>query len=107
MTGVTFNPLSFSQSPEGFSVRLEMYGAQDVRMKLRDFIPVTVSSDKDGLTVNDYHWDPVTEVLTVRVTGKNMQGEIGTIRVITSRGRHAHFLSTNEPIMFFIQHTKG
>ena len=81
MTGITYNVYSFSVLSGSATVSLEMYGTQDIKIKL-PFVPdvSNITSDNVNLTING---TPVYDgtFLTITVTGKDIQGEAGTLSI--------------------------
>jgi hypothetical protein len=76
----TYNILSFTPVAESVTLDLEMFGAQDVRMRL-DFEPLAVTAGDTGLVINSQVFDPIAKVLTVNITGKDIMGQRGSILV--------------------------
>lgn len=78
VTGATYNLYSYDYDATKAEVKLEMYGTQDVRVKL-PFTPHEVVSTNPKLKINS--WSYTAPILTVNVTGKNIQGEEGSIYI--------------------------
>jgi hypothetical protein len=78
LAGATFNVYSFECGARSATVTVEMYGTQDVRIRL-PFTPTRVRSDNRDLKVND--WSYQAPFLTINVQGKDIQGEVGTVMV--------------------------
>jgi hypothetical protein len=78
MTLKTFNVYGFNASSTQSTVSLKMYGTQDVKVKTM-FTPTVVSSDNPNLTVND--WTYTDGFITINVSGRNMNGETGTLTI--------------------------
>jgi hypothetical protein len=77
----TYNVERFQTGPESASVELEMYGTQEVKVKLL-FEPNQVNSDNTDLEIENWHYR--APFIYMRVHGQNIQGELG---VITIKGR--------------------
>lgn len=78
MGKATYNVHSFSSNATSASATVEMFGTQDVKIKL-PFTPSSVISDNATLTVNGFSY--ANGYLTANVTGKNMNGEVGTLTI--------------------------
>jgi hypothetical protein len=78
MTLKTFNVYGFNTSSTQATISLKMYGTQDVKVKTL-FTPATVSSDNPNLTVNN--WNYADGFITINVSGRNMNGETGTLTI--------------------------
>ncbi|MFA6290753.1 MAG: hypothetical protein WC637_03170, partial [Victivallales bacterium] len=78
MTLKTFNVYGFNSSATQATVSLKMYGTQEVKVKTL-FAPSTVSSDNPNLTVNS--WTYSEPFITIRVSGRNMNGETGNLTI--------------------------
>jgi hypothetical protein len=74
----TYNILSFKKVEETATFIMEMFGAQDVKMRL-DFEPLSITSIDTGLVVNSWRFDHSTRELTINVSGKDIMGQRGTI----------------------------
>jgi hypothetical protein len=77
----TYNVLSYRTSSDSVALFLEMYGTQDVRVRL-GFEPTTVATADTGLTINAFSFDATTKELVMNITGKDIMGQRGmaTIR---------------------------
>lgn len=84
MTLKTFNVYGFTASTTQptATVTLKMYGTQDVKVKTL-FVPNNVSSDNPYLKINywTYTYDALGSFITINVTGRNMNGETGTLTI--------------------------
>jgi hypothetical protein len=80
-TTSTYNVYSFTTTSTTATVKLEMYGTQDVKIKL-PFTPniLSITSDNSDLKING---TPAftSPFLTINVTGADIQGEVGTISI--------------------------
>jgi len=65
--------------PEAVSLELEMYGTQDVHVKLADYKPHNVKSLSKDLTVNSWKWDEEAKLCVINVTAKDVQGVQGEL----------------------------
>jgi hypothetical protein len=74
----TFNVYGFNSSSTQAAISLKMYGTQDVKVKTM-FAPTAVSSDNLNLEVNN--WSYSEPFITINVSGKNMNGETGTLTI--------------------------
>lgn len=79
----TYNVLKFSLCDSSATVSLQMYGTQDVKVKLDAFEPTGVGSNSKDLVINSWKWYPQTRTLIVNVTATDVQGVLGDI-IITS-----------------------
>jgi len=78
LTGATFNVFSFEWEARSASLKIEMYGTQDVRVRL-PFVPTEVLSDNPDLEIVSWSWE--APFVTIEVKGKDIQGEVGTIAI--------------------------
>ena len=78
LAGATFNVFSFECRARSATVTLEMYGTQDVRVRL-PFAPTRVRSDNPDLEV--VSWSYQAPLAIMRVSGRDMQGEVGTLTI--------------------------
>jgi hypothetical protein len=78
----TYNIFSFESDSNQcrINLKLEMYGTQEVRTKL-PFEPnvYNITSSDPDLYVFYPDWDPNINILSMKIRGKNIQGEVGTI----------------------------
>ena len=74
----TYNVERFQSGTDQASVSLEMYGTQQVKVKLL-FEPRQVTSDNPDLEIKDWQYE--APLLTMRVHGRNIQGEKGAISI--------------------------
>ncbi len=81
LTDATFNVFSFAASAETASLTVEMYGTQDIVVRLDAFEPAWVGWDSPGLTVNSWDWNASQGTLTVNATGTDIQGETGRLTI--------------------------
>jgi len=79
----TYNVDKFETWRNGAVVSLEMYGTQDVKVKLDMFEPAGVQSRTASLIVNSSQWDDQTNTLLVSVTATDVQGAKGGIIIIS------------------------
>ncbi len=85
LAGATFNVFAFEWGARSASLKIEMYGTQDVRVRL-PFIPTEVLSDNPDLEIVSWSWE--APFVTIGVKGKDIQGEVGAIRI---KGRPTWF----------------
>jgi hypothetical protein len=78
LTNATYNVYSFYSTASTASVKLEMYGTQAVKIRL-PFTVTSVSSDNPNLQIKS--WSYQSPFLTMSLSGKNIQGEVGTISI--------------------------
>lgn len=64
-------------------VSLEMYGTQDVKVKLDTFEPAGVQSSTTSLIVNSSQWNDQTNTLVINITATDVQGAKGSIIIIS------------------------
>ena len=55
-----------------------MYGTQDVKIRL-PFVPTRVRSDNPGLEI--VSWSYQAPFVVIRVSGRDIQGEVGTLTI--------------------------
>ena len=79
----TFNVLKFTLSDKSVTVSLQMYGTQDVKVKLAAFEPTCVKSSSKDLVINSWKWDQQTRTFIAKVTATDVQGVVGDL-IITS-----------------------
>jgi hypothetical protein len=75
----TYNVRHLEVEPEMASLELEMYGTQDVHLRLADFTPRVVKSRSRDLVVNSWNWDEKAEICVINVTAKDVQGVLGEL----------------------------
>jgi cysteinyl-tRNA synthetase len=78
LNGATYNVVSFDAGAHAASLKLQMYGRQQVKVKL-PFAPASVESDDTGLQIRS--WDYAGGILTMDVSGARLTGETGTITI--------------------------
>jgi hypothetical protein len=80
LSASTFNVHSYSYSSHSASITLELYGTQDIRIKL-PFEPGSVesngSADSSGITIRGWNYD--RGYLTINASARDIQGETGRI----------------------------
>ena len=74
----TYNVEGFQSGPDSASVGLEMYGTQEVKMKLL-FEPREVVSDSADLVIKNWRYE--SPLIKVLIHGRNIQGETGTVSI--------------------------
>jgi len=77
----TFNVLHVRPTQEGVDIELEVFGTQGVPIAA-GFAPTAVESVDDALSVERHSHDPTCGVTTVSVSGRDIQGHKGTIRLL-------------------------
>jgi hypothetical protein len=82
ITAGTYNVFGLSFQDSAAYIRVEMYGTQNIPVKL-PFIPGFILSNNTDLVINKWNFDTASSTCTVNVTGKNIQGETGTIIIAT------------------------
>lgn len=90
----TYNVLSFNSMAETATLGLEMYGTQNVRIRL-DFEPISVTSLDTGLVINSRAYDAAAKELVINVTGKDIMGQRGTIFVQGAPFQKLELISPN------------
>jgi len=78
LTESTFNVYSYSYTADSASLALELYGTQDISIKL-PFFPGHVESQSPGISVNNWAYDD--GFLSINATGLDIQGETGKITI--------------------------
>ena len=74
----TYNVKDFRSSGKNAYLGIEMYGTQDIKVKLR-FTPREVTSNNLDLEILDWQYD--APFITMSVRGRNIQGESGKIAI--------------------------
>ncbi|MHC4070414.1 MAG: hypothetical protein ACYSWW_00125 [Planctomycetota bacterium] len=74
----TYNVKEFRRDTESASVRLEMYGTQEVKTKLL-FEPHEVISDNADLEIGRWRYE--APFINMLIRGENIQGETGTVTI--------------------------
>jgi len=77
----TFNVLDIRPTQQGLDVELEVFGTQDVPI-VAGFAPTAVQSVGHTLTVQRHAYDASRGVTTATVSGRDIQGAKGTIRLV-------------------------
>jgi hypothetical protein len=108
----TYNVPSFNSDAETVRLALEMYGTQDVRLRL-DFEPISITSVDAGLVVNSHVFDPVEKELVINITGKDLMGQRGevfiqgvpfqTLTLTSPNGSEAWQAQSMQPITWISQ----
>ena len=78
LDGATYNVQSFAAGAHQASLKLQMYGRQEVRVKL-PFVPASVECDNPQLVIGT--WSYADGFLTADVRGTTLSGETGTISI--------------------------
>ncbi|MEI6725938.1 MAG: MJ1477/TM1410 family putative glycoside hydrolase, partial [Actinomycetes bacterium] len=78
LNGATYNVVSFDAGAHAASFKLQMYGRQQVKVKL-PFAPASVRSNDAGLRVRS--WKYAGGFLMMDVSGTRLTGETGTITI--------------------------
>jgi hypothetical protein len=79
----TYNVHEFGTRADMAKVSLEMYGTQDVKIKLDLFEPWEVQSTASSLMINALHWDDPNSILEVNVTAADVQGVKADIVILS------------------------
>jgi len=74
----TYNVQEFQSHAENARLALEMYGTQQVKVKLL-FEPRKVTSDNADLKIKDWHYE--APFIYMLIHGKNIQGQKGTVSI--------------------------
>lgn len=74
----TYNVTEFQSGSDHASVALEMYGTQQVKVKLL-FEPHGLISDNSNLEIKGWHYH--APFIHMRIHGQNVQGETGTLSI--------------------------
>ena len=80
----TYNVDKFEIRPDSASLSLEMYGTQDVKVKLDTFKPAGAQSGIASLIINSSQWDEATNTLVMNITATDVQGIEGDILIVSS-----------------------
>jgi hypothetical protein len=76
----TFNVYRVDIKKEQMEFELRMYGRQTVKVKGRKH--VSVSSDNPGLKILSRNFDEESQMLSIEIQGRDMQGETGNIKIV-------------------------
>lgn len=76
----TYNVYSTDFMKNQMVFRLKMYGEQKVKVKCGS--PVSIGSDNPNLKVLSWDYDNQNRMLTMKINGRDMQGEAGDIKII-------------------------
>jgi hypothetical protein len=76
----TYNVYEVQDEGDRFSFDTEMYGTQSVKIKCEN--PLKIESDNPNLKVISHSYDKSSEILTIEINGRNMQGESGKISLL-------------------------
>jgi hypothetical protein len=74
----TYNVEEFRSSTDNTSAKLEMYGTQQVKVKVL-FEPHEVISDNVDLKITDWRYE--APFIYMLIHGRNIQGETGTVTI--------------------------
>ena len=74
----TYNVQKFESSPDGALVGIEMYGTQEVKVKLL-FEPHEVTSNNADLKIKGWRYESPFICMTIH--GQNIQGQTGTVSI--------------------------
>ena len=77
----TYNVDKFEIRGDSASLSLEMYGTQDVKVKLDTFKPAGMQSSIASLIINSSQWDEATNTLVMNITATDVQGIEGDILI--------------------------
>ncbi|UCC22011.1 MAG: hypothetical protein JSW23_09425 [Planctomycetota bacterium] len=78
----SYNVNKFETWSDAARVSVQMYGTQDVSVKLDIFEPLEVLSNTESLVVNSVQWDEPNSTLVVNVTATDNQGVEGDLIVL-------------------------
>ncbi len=80
----TYNVINFAVEKDKATISLEMYGTQDVMVKLDGFAFAEAKSDTKDLKINSSKWDKQTHTLVMNITASDAQGSEGGITITAS-----------------------
>jgi len=75
----TYNVMQLETKPDAVSLVLEMYGTQNVHIRLADYKPHSVKSLSRDLTINFWNWNEQEMLCVINVTAEDIQGVQGKI----------------------------
>ena len=75
----TYNIIQLNKEKEEITVELEMYGKQDVYVKLKNAEIVDIKSLSKGLIINSWLWCKETQLCVISVSANDVQGVRGKI----------------------------
>jgi len=76
----TYNVYSVDYMETQAVFRLRMYATQEVKVRCGE--PASVSSDNPYLQVLSWKYDAQNQILTVKMYGRDMQGEAGNLKIV-------------------------
>ena len=79
----TYNVMQLETKPDAVSLALEMYGTQNVHIRLADYKPHSVKNLSRDLTINFWNWNEQEMLCVINVTAEDIQGVQGEIIVQT------------------------
>lgn len=79
----TYNVNKFETWTDIARISLQMYGTQDVKVKLNVFDPWDVHSSTTSLIINSSQWDDPNNTLVMNITATDVQGIEGDIIIIS------------------------
>jgi len=74
----TYNVFSFNSTEEKVELELEMYGTQDVKIKML-FEPEQILSSNPDVIIQSHNYDSESCILSIRLTASDVQGEKTTL----------------------------
>lgn len=77
----TYNVDRFEIVADSAKVSVEMYGTQDVKVKLTSLKPIDVKSSNQSLIINLWKWEETTNTLVMNITATDAQGIKGDILI--------------------------
>ena len=81
----TYEVVSLIIDQHQAQLTVEMYGRQTIKLRLANLIPTQVKSQNNqNLRLEHWEWDATAKELIMDLTGKDMQGETGTILVTST-----------------------
>ena len=72
----TYNVMQLETKPDAVSLVLEMYGTQNVHIRLADYKPHSVKNLSRDLTINFWNWNE-QEALCDKCDGRRYSGRAG------------------------------
>jgi hypothetical protein len=74
----TYNIYAVRDNGSAYEIDIKMYGSQNVEVRTPT-APISISSSNEYLFIDGYQYDEKNKLLSITITGRDIQGEHGTI----------------------------
>ena len=78
----TYNVFSFNSTEDKVDLELEMYGTQDVKIKML-FVPKKILTNNPDVIIRSYKYDSEASMLSVHLTSPDIQGKRTTLIILS------------------------